>query len=213
MSDISNQEIKRGRFAKEKGEIIIREHVYDGIEEYDQKLPNWWLFTFYIAIVWFVGYWTLYYHTGVLQTDQQKIEAKLTAVEKAKAKELDEMLAKLDDKTLITKWATDPTVVAAGLATFTTNCKPCHGEDLSATMDVAGTKIPLPGRSLIDGQWTYGNKPMDLFKLVREGTPADKPGYNGARMQAWGQLLTPKQIAEVVSYVISKNPKDFPPPP
>jgi mono/diheme cytochrome c family protein len=28
-------------------------------------------------------------------------------------------------------------------------------------------------------------------------------------MQAWGQTLSPKQIAELVSYIISKVPEDF----
>jgi cytochrome c oxidase cbb3-type subunit 3 len=212
MSEPSNPQPKRGLFAKEKGEIIIREHVYDGIEEYDQKLPNWWLFTFYIAIAAFVIYWALYYHTGVLRTDQQKVQDRLAAVEQRKASELDATLATLDDATLITKWATDPAITAAGQAIFTANCVACHGADMSSVMEVAGTKIPLPGRSLTDSQWQYGGKPTDLFKLVREGTPPDQPGYNGAKMQPWGQLLSPKQIAEVVAYVISKNPKDFPPP-
>ena len=29
-----------------------------------RRLPNWWLMTFYFAIVWFVLYWTLYYQGG-----------------------------------------------------------------------------------------------------------------------------------------------------
>jgi len=212
MSDSSNQQPKRGTFAKEKGEIIIREHSYDGIEEYDQKLPNWWLFTFYVAIAWFVGYWVIYYHTSLLQTDQQKVTARVAAVEQRKAAELEATLATLDDATLITKWATDPAITAAGMATFTSLCVGCHGTDMTATMVVGGNKIPLSGRSLVGTEWPYGHKPLDLFKLVREGTPPSSPGYKGARMQAWGQVLSSKQVAEVVAYVISKNPKDFPPP-
>ena len=50
---------------------------------------------------------------------------------------------------------------------------------------------------------------MDIFKLINEGTPAEAPGFNGAKMQAWGQMLTPKQIAEVTAFLISRNPKDF----
>ena len=76
-------------------------------------------------------------------------------------------------------------------------------------MTAGNTKVPLPGLPLNDGQWKYGSRPMEIFKLINEGTPADSPGHNGAKMQAWGQSLTPKQIAEVTAYLISKNPTDF----
>ncbi len=204
-----NPEIKRGNYAKEKGEVVLREHEYDGIQEFDQKLPNWWLFTFYGAIVWFVVYWGLYYHTKIYRTDQEKVVASITALHEKKEAELAALMNSLDDATMIGKLATDPVVVASGEAIYTTNCVACHAADLSATMEVAGNKIPLPGMSLNDGVWKYGSKPMDLFKLINEGTPADSPGHNGAKMVAWGQVLSPKQIAEVTAYIISKNPKDF----
>jgi cytochrome c oxidase cbb3-type subunit 3 len=76
-------------------------------------------------------------------------------------------------------------------------------------MDVGDSKIPLPGLSLADGHWKYGAKPMDVFNLINQGTPPESPGHNGAKMQAWGQMLSPKQVAEVTAYLISKNPKDF----
>jgi mono/diheme cytochrome c family protein len=37
----------------------------------------------------------------------------------------------------------------------------------------------------------------------------DAKGLNGAKMQAWNAMLTPKQVAEVTAYIIAKNPKEF----
>jgi len=204
-----SQEPKRGHFAKEKGEIILREHEFDGIQEYDQKLPNWWLFTFYGAVVWFVVYWGLYYHTNTFKTAHELVKEEITLVQKKKAAELAETVAKLDDSTLVHVWATDPAHVAAGEAVFLTNCVACHGADLSATLTAGTTKVPLPGLPLNDHQWKFGGKPMDLFKLINAGSPPESTGNNGAKMQAWGQTLSPVQIAEVVSYLISRLPEDF----
>ena len=204
-----NPEIKRGNYARKKGEVVLRDHEFDGIQEFDQKLPNWWLFTFYGAIVFFVGYWGVYYYTDLLRTDQEKIIRSVTMLQEKKDAELAATLASLDDKTLIEKWAKDPVIIASGEATFTTNCVACHAADLSATMSVSGNKIPLPGLPLNDHQWKYGGKPMQIFNLINKGTPPDSAGHNGAKMQAWGQMLSPKQIAEVVSFLISKNPEDF----
>ena len=204
-----SQEPKRGHFAEKEGEIILREHEFDGIQEYDQKLPNWWLFTFYGAIVWFVGLWVLYYHTDLLQSPQERVKGEILAVQKAKDAELEKTLANLNDSTIVHEWSTQPNVVAAGETTYMTLCSPCHAADFSAKMMAGGNAIPLPGLPLNDHQWKFGSKPMDLFKLINAGSPPESSGHNGAKMQAWGQQLSPKQIAEVVAYLVAKLPEDF----
>ena len=198
------------QFAKAKGEIVLRDHVFDGIQEFDQKLPNWWLFTFYAAIVFFISYWFLYYGTSLIKSPQQAVQEKVVAIQAAQLRELNKLLADLDDSKLVYKMATDPLYVAAGQATFTKNCVPCHGVDLSATLDDGhGTRIPLPGLPLNDHIWKFTNKPMGLFDLINKGSPPESTGNNGARMQAWGQTLSPMEIAQVLSYIISKVPEDF----
>ena len=203
------EEPKRGHFAKEKGEVILREHEFDGIQEYDQKLPNWWLFSFYGAIVFFVIYWSLYYHTSTLKSDHELLKAEIVAVQQAKNAELEKTLSSLTDGKLVHQWATDNSIVSAGEATFLTNCSACHAADLTATMVAGGNKIPLPGLPLTDSVWKFGSKPMEIFKLINEGSPPESTGNNGAKMQAWGQTLSPKQVAEVAAFIISKVPNDF----
>jgi cytochrome c oxidase cbb3-type subunit 3 len=76
-------------------------------------------------------------------------------------------------------------------------------------MTVGTNKIALPGLALNDHQWKFGGKPMEIFKLINEGSPPESTGHNGAKMQVWGQTLNPKQIAEVTAYLIAKLPEDF----
>jgi cytochrome c oxidase cbb3-type subunit 3 len=203
------KEPKRGDFAKKEGEIILREHEFDGIQEYDQKLPNWWLFTFYGAIVWFVIHWGLYYHTDLFKSPESKVQLGIVELQKAKQAQLEETLANLNDSILVHQWATDPTVVANGQDLYMQHCSSCHAADLSATTVSSGRAFPLPGLPLNDGEWKFGGKPMDIFKIINDGSPPESKGNNGAKMQVWSQQLSPVQVAEVVAYLIDRVPEDF----
>ena len=201
----------RAEYASKKGEVVLRPHEFDGIQEYDQKLPNWWLFIFFASIVFFFGYWLVYYNFNLIGTDKEAIEKQLTLIEQKKKDALGEMLAKLNDKVLVNEFGQDPDFVAAGKELFTANCIACHGQNLTAAIDLGGGQsVNLPGLSLVDGTWKYGPKPMDIFKLINEGTPADSPGHNGAKMEAWGQKLPPIQVAQLTAYLLHENPKEFP---
>lgn len=199
----SNEQPRRADFASKPGEVVLREHEYDGIQEYDQKLPNWWLFTLYSAILFFIICWAVYYQTGLVKTDQQAVTGKIAAIQEKKDVLLKETLATLDDEILVNEWATNPTIVAKGKEFYTKICLACHGPDLDAPQKL--------GLSLVDGEWKYGAKPMDIFNLINDGTPPESKGMEptGARMVAWGASFPANQIAEVTAYLISENPKDF----
>lgn len=186
---------------KSLGQPVLREHTYDGIQEYDQKLPNWWLMSWYIFIVLFVVYWFMYYQMGLFKDDHEVIDAAIAKIETQKAAELESLMAELNDDVLW-KMSRNNTMVEAGKATFQATCVACHGPDLSAMLN----GVKLPGEPLNDETWKYGGKPMEVFKVVSKGSPDVTKG-----MVAWEPLLGAKKVAEVVAYVMSHHtPPELP---
>ena len=202
--------ITRAAYASKKGEIALREHEYDGIQEYDQLLPNWWLFIFFAFTFFFFAYWIIYYQFGLTRTDVERLEDRLAVINEAKAAALEELLANLDDDVLVTQLATDPEQLAVGHQVYTTHCLACHGADLHARISIGdGQFVNLPGRSLMDGEWEYGDTPMDIFRIINEGSPPGSSGFNGALMEAFGQRLPPTDIAAVTAYILRENAEQF----
>ncbi|MEO1856585.1 MAG: cbb3-type cytochrome c oxidase N-terminal domain-containing protein [Rubritalea sp.] len=195
--------VKRADYATQKGEVILRKHEYDGIQEYDQKLPNWWLVALWASIAAFLIYYTVYYTFNMVPSFADSMDAKVEAVQETRKKALAETLANLDDSTLVNEWSTDAKIVAAGSEIYASQCVACHGADYKANGGITG-------RALDDGIWEHGSKPMDVFKIINDGTPEGSPGLNNMKMEAWGKTkLSAKQVAEVTAFLISINPKDF----
>ena len=188
--------MKSNRPTEPESEVAIREHVFDGIEEYDNNLPNWWLFTFYAAIVIFIVGLFIYYQAPFrIPDDGERIDREIAGIEAKKTAELESMLASLSNESL-QGMSADASHTAAGKAIFDAKCSACHGLDLSATMG----GIQLPGLPLNDSEWKYGGTPLEIMKIVTDGSPDVTKG-----MVAWKAQLSPSEIAQVVAYILSQQ--------
>ena len=125
----------------------IRAHAYDGIQEYNRRLPNWWLFTLYATIVFWIGYWSYYEWFRVGPEGPQRVEQEMTRIEAARLA----ATTRLDDPSL---WAMSRNAlfVDAGRQVFNANCIPCHLVSLRGK-----SENPLAiGPDLTDEIWIHG---------------------------------------------------------
>lgn len=169
--------------ASEPGEDPIREHVFDGIAEYDRRLPNWWLMTFYGSIVFAVIYWMATQHFA-RSDDASRLAAEMQRIE---AERIAASASSLDDATLWTM-SRNPVFVNAGRATYQSTCASCHGPALGGGIGV----------NLADSEWLHGGTPSEVLKTVTDGVLAKG-------MPAWGPVLGGRKVSEVTAFILSHH--------
>jgi cytochrome c oxidase cbb3-type subunit 3 len=159
----------------------LRPHTFDGIQEYDKRLPNWWLWTFYLAIIYAVGYWTLGHNMGLAPDPGSALKSQMFEARTEALKNSPQM----SDEKL---WAMsqDAAIIGAGKQTFETTCAACHRPDLTGQI----------GPNLRDQQWVHGGTPLVVAKTITEGVLAKG-------MPAWAPILGSKKIGEVCAYIFS----------
>ena len=170
--------------------IPIRKHSFDGIQEYDQRLPNWWLYTLYGAIVFWIGYWFVNMIAGIIPSDGAQVDAAMARVAAAK------MASSIDvtnDK-LFWEMSRNPVFVEAGKQTFQANCVACHLASLRGKSENP-TAI---GPDLTDTAWIHGGTPKEVYSTASKGVAAKG-------MPAWEPVLGQKKTAEVVAYILSHH--------
>lgn len=176
----------------------VRSHTYDGIQEFDNRLPNWWLWTFYGACIFSVFFW-IHYHT--IGTGDLPGEAYLVEQRKAAAALEAEMKKNPVTEERLLQLAENPTFVADGKALFVQHCSTCHRENGGAGKDQFGT--PGAGANLTDDYWIYGGDPMAIYQTILEGRQFPDPeiGSNGG-MQSWRHLGT-GSVLRLAAFVLS----------
>lgn len=163
---------------------VLMDHEYDGIREYDQRLPNWWLATLFGTVLFSLGYWFYYFQSDVGKDDRTVVNAEIARIEAQRLAAIKD----LDDATLL-KMSANPAMVAAGEATFKNTCAACHGPN--------GEGINGIGFRLNDNLWVHGHTPKAVFDNIANGIRFEgKPTGMAAQSQ-----LGAGKIAEVVAYL------------
>ncbi len=164
-------------------EESFRPHTYDGIREYDKKLPNWWLMTFYGAIIFSVGYYACYEWWKALPDQAAVVASEMARIETEKLAST----AALSDDSL---WlmSRNTAFVESGRATFMANCASCHKPDLTGAI----------GPNLVDKVWIHGGTPMQVYATITAGVPIKG-------MPTWGPILGTKKMTEVAAFIMSHH--------
>lgn len=192
---------------KEVRQVETTGHSWDGIEEYNNPLPRWWVWVFYATIVWGIGY-TIAYPAWPLITEatpgllgastRADVEVEIAAVDKANAA-IKEKLVAADLNAI----GADPELAGyaerAGAAVFRTNCAQCHG---SGAAGFEGKGYP----NLLDDDWLWGGTMEDIHLTVTHGirntTDADAR-YSEMPKFGLDGILDETQIAQVAEHVLA----------
>lgn len=165
---------------------LIQGHSYDGIKEYDNPMPGWWIWLFWICIAFSVVYYagiTWFDFVDTYYDDLAQSQQELQAVRAAYAEANPTFEATPE---ALAEYVGTESHISAGAETYTANCASCHGQQGEG----------LIGPNLTDKYWIHGGTNVDIFNILTDGVAAKG-------MPAWEASLTPEERAELVAYIRS----------
>jgi cytochrome c oxidase cbb3-type subunit III len=174
----------QSRACNTKGEVTG--HVWDeNLQEYNNPMPNWWRWLFYLTIAFSFGYLALYpglgtyagkagwTSAGQYQQEQAAAEAQFKAAYGPLLTQSIELVA------------TDDKAREAGERLFLNYCAQCHGSDAKGAKGFP---------NLTDSDWLWGGDPSQIKETISKGRTAVMPPF---------AHLGPQKIKDVAYYVRS----------
>lgn len=168
----------------EKEEDIMLHHNYDGIQELDNQLPPWWKWGFYFTILFSLVYLVNFHVSGTGKLQLAEYQASLKEAELARDARMKASAELLTEASVVA--LKEDAAIAAGHAIYMKNCVACHGDKGQGNV----------GPNLTDDFWIHGGGIKNIFRVVIEGVPAKG-------MISWKSQLSPKQIQEVGSFILT----------
>lgn len=195
------------------GAVQTTGHAWDGdLQEFNNPLPSWWLWSFYATVVFAAIYWVMYpawpvgtsYTKGIATTTfQDKAGNEVTTGWNTRAEFIrdmqsgDEALKQAEylkrvDAASYEEIASDPDMTAftqsLAKVLFADNCAACHG--VGGTPALIG-KYP----NLRDDAWLWGGSVDQIHQTITQG----RNGY----MPPFREVLSGEQVDQLANYVLS----------
>jgi cytochrome c oxidase cbb3-type subunit 3 len=172
-----------------KGDPETTGHVWDGdLQEFNNPMPRWWIWLFYITVIFSVLYLILYpglgtqwagvlkwTQTGQYQAEVKAAEARFGPIFAAFAKEP------------VEKVAADAKARLIGERIFLNNCAQCHGSDARGSRGFP---------NLTDGEWMWGGSPDAIKTTINNGR-------NGVMPPMGAALGGKEEVTDVAHFVLS----------
>lgn len=178
-------------------------HSWDGIEEWNNPLPKWWVWVFYLTIIWGIWYTIAYPAWPLVEratagykefSTRAQVAEEIAAVDAANA-EINAKLAAADLTAIADDAALNSYATNAGKAVFMTWCAQCHGSG------AAGAK-GYP--NLLDDDWLWGGDIEAIHETISYGIRNEQSDMaRFSEMPKFGELLEEGEISQVVNYVMS----------
>ncbi|HUX26482.1 MAG TPA: cytochrome-c oxidase, cbb3-type subunit III [Burkholderiales bacterium] len=164
-------------------------HSWDeDLVEYNNPLPRWWIWLFYITILFALSYLVLYPGLGTYAGLYHWTSTKQYREEVARENALTAPIFAKYEKTGLEQLAAEPEAMALGQKLFLNNCSQCHSSDARG-----GRGFP----NLTDAVWIYGGSPETIEQTITNGRQAVMP--------PWGAVLGKEGVKDVANYVMSLN--------
>ncbi len=162
-------------------------HVWDeDIREYNNPLPRWWMWMFYLTIAFGFAYLALYpglgSYAGMLGWTQVKQLDEENARAQAMYGPIYDRFAALD----VVALSKNAEALAIGQKLFLNNCAQCHASD-------GGGSRGFP--NLTDKDWLWGGAPETIKATITDGRTGNMPPL--------GAVLGDEGVKDAAAYVLS----------
>lgn len=213
MSEDQNNQTNKGQGPEvdEFTGVETTGHEWDGIKELNNPMPRWWLWTFYLCIIFAIGYSFAYPSIPLITTNTKgflnwssrgDVANELAAAKALQAGSWDK-LADIDVNDIAADADLQRFSVAGGNAAFKINCVQCHGSGAQGS----------PGfPNLNDDDWIWGGSLDEIYLTINHGIryeEDDDTRYSDMPAYGADELLEKPDISDVAWFVRKLSNQEF----
>ncbi|MFA6571655.1 MAG: cbb3-type cytochrome c oxidase N-terminal domain-containing protein [Bacteroidota bacterium] len=170
--------------AKPTDELL--DHSFDGIQEYNNPMPLWWIYLFILTIIWSFIYIFYYEISSIGDNSAQEYAKEMKIAEEKQLASIGGLSTNMSFSQADLNPITETSGLDAGKAVFIKNCVACHGK-----FGEGGV-----GPNLTDDYWIHGGKFENIATTIMNGVPEKG-------MITWKTVLKKAEILQVASYILT----------